>query len=150
MSEEEVLANVQKLIDSGKLGEIPELKGSLYEVADKLINDKEKFATLLCLISPCVFGKYIRMFGDIATTSIKYKKEKKAYLPNILLDILKILEMIKYISIKEDEIIIEILDKELANDLNMLKERLLKEKPEMSLDDYYANLDKLKEATKDL
>lgn len=146
MNNDETLANVKRMIDEGKLGEIPDLSGNILDIADKLVNDREKFAVLLCYIAALVDGKYIRLLGELAKTSIRYKRAKKAFLPNIVLDILKFLQMIKYISVKEDEIIAEILDNDLANELNILKTNLLKEKPEMNIEAYYKSLDKLKES----
>ena len=149
MNNEEMLDNVKKLIDEGKLGEIPDLKGDIYEVADRLVNDRKKFATLLCYISALVDGKYIRLLGELAETSIRYKKARKAFLPNVILDILYFLQMIKYISVKETEIIAEILDNDLANELNILKANLLKEKPEFNVDEYYKSLYSFKETIND-
>lgn len=144
MNNDEMLANVKRMIDEGKLGEIPDLSGNILDIADRLVNDREKFAVLLCYISALVDGRYIKLLGELAKTSVRYKRAKKAFLPNIVLDILKFLQMIKYISVKEDEIIAEILDNDLANELNILKANLLKEKPEMNIEAYYKSLDKLK------
>lgn len=142
MNDEQTLDDIKKLIDSGKLGEIPSLDGkSFKEVSEALLADKEKFAVMLSMLAVFAEGKYIRLFGDFAKESIKNKIEKKAYLPNITLDILFWLEMIQYLEVKENSIVIKILDDNLANELSIVKSKLKEQKTELnSVEEYYKKL----------
>lgn len=147
MIDEQVLKDIKTLIDNGKLGEIPALGDkSFLEVADKLVKDKEKFAIMLSMLSVFSEGKYIRLFGEFAKTSIDYKIKRLAYLPNITLDILFWLEMIAYLEIKENSIVIKILNNDLAEELSVIKAKLKEQKQEfVSIDKYYESLKEFKE-----
>ena len=143
------LEEIEKLIESGKMGDMPDLValGGKDQVFDLLCNDKEKFAMILALLAVCVEGKYIRLCGKLASTSIKYKKEKKGYLPNIALDILCYLKMIQYLEVREDLIVIKMLDDTLINDMNKLKLDI-KQKNEYKkswVDEYYKDLESYKD-----
>lgn len=150
MTEEQVLKDIKMLIDSGKLGEIPAINDSdFFKVADSLIKDKEKFAIMLSMLSVFSDGKYIRLFGEFAKTSVDYKIKRLAYLPNITLDILFWLEMIAYLEVKENSIVIKILNNDLAEELSVIKAKLKEQKQEfVSVDKYYETLKEFEEFKK--
>lgn len=132
------LNNIDEYIDNAKI-ELPSLEGRTFEeVCNSLVNDTEKFSQLLCLLCILVEGKYIRLPDEVAETSIRYKKNKQAYLINICLDILKYLDMIEYVKISEKLILAKITNEELANSLSKMKLELK------------ANNDKFSKLSKDI
>ena len=115
------LNSIDEYIDNSKI-ELPSLEGKTFEeVCNSLVNDTERFSQLLCLLCILVEGKYIRLPDEVAETSIRYKKNKQAYLINICLDILKYLNMIEYVKISEKLILAKITNEELANSLSKMK-----------------------------
>ena len=115
------LNSIDEYIDNAKI-ELPSLEGKTFEeVCNSLVNDTERFSQLLCLLCILVEGKYIRLPDEVAETSIRYKKNKQAYLINICLDILKYLDMIEYVKISEKLILAKITNEELANSLSKMK-----------------------------
>lgn len=147
MTSNEELKRIEELIEAGKLGDMPDL--STYknrdEVFDTLINDKEKFSIILGLIAVCVEGRYIRLCGKFAETSIRYKKERKAYLPNIALDILYFLGFIEYLEVSEKLIVAKILDDDLIRGFEMAQKELKNKDFSNKITEYYKNLDSYKE-----
>ena len=115
------LNSIDEYINNAKI-ELPSLEGKTFEeVCNSLVNDTERFSQLLCLLCILVEGKYIRLPDEVAETSIRYKKNKQAYLINICLDILKYLDMIEYVKISEKLILAKITNEELANSLSKMK-----------------------------
>lgn len=152
ISEEEynlLLKQIDELIESNKMGSIPDLcqLGGRDEVFKILTQDKEKMNAVITMLAFFVDGKYIRLFGKFAEYSVKYKKERKAFIINIGLDILCWLKWIEYLEVKEDSIVIKIIDKTFEYELNRAKEELIqkgKEK-ELFVDKYYRELKAFKD-----
>lgn len=120
-----MIDNIIDYIDNNDI-ELPSLEGKTFEeMMNSIVNNKELFSQLLCLITVLVDNKFIRIPNELAKVSIKYKIEKKAYILNIVLDILKYLDMIAYISVNENLILAKITNEELANSLSNIKRELI-------------------------
>lgn len=120
-----MIDNIVDYINNNDI-ELPSLEGKTFEeVMNSIVNNKELFSQLLCLITVLVDNKFIRIPNELAKVSIKYKIEKKAYILNIVLDILKYLDMIAYISVNENLILAKITNEELANSLSNIKRELI-------------------------
>ena len=141
---------MDKYIEENKL-EIPSLEGKAFvDIMEQIVSDKKLFAQLLCLIAVLVNGRHITIIGDLAKASIQYKIEKKAYLLNIILDILFYLEFIVYEKITEECISIRILNEDMANELNNMKFKLKDNGDNFSslvkvMDEYYSNESEFKD-----
>lgn len=117
--------NILEYIENNQI-DLPSLDGRTFQqIANDIINNRELFSQLLCLLTFLVNSKYISLPNEIAKTSIKAKKEKKLFIINIILDILKYLDMIEYVSISESLILAKITNDELANSLNDMKIKLI-------------------------
>lgn len=117
--------NIIDYIDNNDI-ELPSLEGKTFEeVMNSIVNNKELFSQLLCLITVLVDNKFIRLPSELSKVSIRYKIEKKAYILNIVLDILKYLDMITYVTVSNDLILAKITNDELANGLNTMKRELI-------------------------
>lgn len=101
--------------------ELPDINISREEVFNKIIENKELFATLLAYVSVMTSGRYITIRFELAKKSIEAKRNRKFHPLNITLDILKYLDFIEYKKIDEEEIIVYISNEYLANDLNKLR-----------------------------
>lgn len=120
-----MIDNLLDYIDTQKV-DIPDLEGKTFEeVMNRIVNDNEVFSQLLCLLTVLVDNKFIRIPDELAQASIKYKIERKAYLLNIVLDILKYLDMIEYVKISEKLILVKITNDDLANSLSEMKRELI-------------------------
>lgn len=120
-----MIDNIIDYINTNDLN-LPSLEGKTFEeIMNSIVNNKETFSQLLCLLTVLVDNKFIRIPNELAKQSIKYKIEKKAYLLNIILDILKYLDMIEYIKVSEDLILAKIINEELANSLSNMKRELI-------------------------
>lgn len=108
--------------------------------------NKDNLNTIFVILVTFIEGRYIHLFGEVAKDSIKFKKEKKLYLLNIILDVLYYLGATRYIEIDEDKIIIEITDDTILKALLDIKKECLDKQKELSQDietikQYYSTLD---------
>ena len=145
----EAIRQVEQLIESNKMGEMPDLCqiGGRDAVFQILTQDQKKMQAVLGMLTFFVDGKYIRLFGKLAEYCIKYKKMRKAFIINIGLDILHYLGWTKYLEVKEDSIVIKIIDDTFATDINRAKEDLIAKQKERELfvDKYYKELQAFKD-----
>lgn len=115
---------LDKYIEDNKL-EIPSLEGKTFkEVMESVVNNKELFAQMLCVLSVFVFGNQIILPGALAKASIEHKINKKAFILNIVLDITFYLEFISYEKVTEESIIAKIINADFANELANIKIQL--------------------------
>lgn len=108
--------------------------------------NKDNLTTIFVILVTFIEGRYIHLFGEVAKDSIKFKREKKLYLLNIVLDVLYYLGATRYIEINEDKIIIEITDDTILKALLDIKKECLDKQKELSEDietikQYYSTLD---------
>lgn len=108
--------------------------------------NKDNLTTIFVILVTFIEGRYIHLFGEVAKDSIKFKREKKLYLLNIVLDVLYYLGATRYIEIDEDKIIIEITDDTILKALLDIKKECLDKQKELSEDietikQYYSTLD---------
>lgn len=107
---------------------------------------RDNLNVIFVVIIAFLEGRYIHLFGEVAKDSIKFKKEKKLYLLNLVLDVLYYLGATRYIEIDEDKIIIEIIDDTILKALLDIKKECLDKHKELSRDietikEYYSTLD---------
>lgn len=112
--------------------------------------NKDNLNVMFVVIVTFLEGRYIHLFGEVAKDSIRFKREKKLYLLNLILDVLHYLGATRYIEIAEDKIIIEIIDDTILKALLAIKKEALDKSYELSKDiqairDYYTSLDSYKE-----
>lgn len=112
--------------------EMPDMTLGREELFAKIVENKELFSIMLCYVALMTSGRYINILYDVAKNSMEAKKNRKLYLVNVILDILKYLKFIEYVDIseKEERIIVKITNEELANELNSSRFALEKN-PEM-------------------
>lgn len=108
--------------------------------------NKDNLTTIFVILVTFIEGRYIHLFGEVAKDSIKFKREKKLYLLNIVLDVLYYLGATRYIEIDEDKIIIEITDDTILKALLDIKKECLDKQKELSeyietIKQYYSTLD---------
>lgn len=141
---DDICSYFDKYVEDNKL-EIPSLEGEdFFELANRVVNDQEKFGVLLALLAIIVRGKHLVIVNELAENSIKYKKEKKAYVLNIILDILCYIEFIKYLKVSETIILVEILNDEIASSLHKIKRVMIDKK-----EDAYKAIRELDDMLKD-
>lgn len=119
------------------------LQSIFSDVQDKRLEDLN---VMFVIIVTFLEGRYIHLFGEVAKDSIRFKKEKKLYLLNLIIDVLYYLGATRYIEVSEDKIIIEIIDDTILKALSDIKKECLEKATDLGRDieimkNYYSTLD---------
>ena len=87
---------------------------------------KDEANILLSLVSLLVDNDYIIIVDDLAKSCVKYKVERKLFLLNLILDVLKYINAIEYKLVNESKIIAKIVDEDIKNSLVEIREVMIK------------------------
>lgn len=127
---EQGITEIQSLLNKYNIV-MPMLRGkTLEELQQRFFSDKFTASYVLALICLLMNGKTIVIAGELAKLSIKYKRERKLWLINLVLDTLYQIEFIKYTKITEDCIIAEIINTEFLDAMIHARNELRKNNDE--------------------
>ena len=130
---DEYLNELESQIDFKKLEELEDIKGQGFAYfASHVINDTKIMEYFIIILSMMADGRYITVGSDLAKLSIEFKKKRKAFLLNIILDVFYFLGFTKYEKISQEQILIKIVNEEFCDKLNNIKIEMINSNIDLS------------------